>query len=151
MTAINKLGDDLLVEILIRSFPNPKPACRSKLVCKRWRSLIAHPVIFNRRFVAHHKTSNEASSRHLPPQRPSATTTLPSASSPCPTNSGRISESGIPSTTCFYAGFGATESTKQEDCWGDFTWSAIRLRSNGSPFLWPPRGHLVGRIRSSLG
>ncbi|CAI0412485.1 unnamed protein product, partial [Linum tenue] len=61
MTAINKLGDDLLVEILIRSFPNPKPACRSKLVCKRWRSLISHPVIFNRRFVAHHKTSNEAS------------------------------------------------------------------------------------------
>ncbi|CAL1409621.1 unnamed protein product [Linum trigynum] len=76
MTAINnKLGDDLLVEILIRSFPNPKPACRSKLVCKQWNSLISDPILFNRRFVSHHKSSNEASPPPLivTPSPPSTT------------------------------------------------------------------------------
>ncbi|CAL1409618.1 unnamed protein product [Linum trigynum] len=58
-TTINKLGDDLVVEILIRSFPNPKPACRCKLVCKRWRSLISDPILFSRRFASYHKSINE--------------------------------------------------------------------------------------------
>ncbi|CAN0905632.1 hypothetical protein LINGRAHAP2_LOCUS23781 [Linum grandiflorum] len=47
---ISQLGEDLLVEILIRSFPDPKSACRCKAVCKRWSSLILSPC-FNRRFV----------------------------------------------------------------------------------------------------
>ncbi|CAN1221936.1 hypothetical protein LINGRAPRIM_LOCUS446 [Linum grandiflorum] len=47
---ISQLGDDLLVEILIRSFPDPKSACRCKAVSKRWSSLISSPC-FNRRFV----------------------------------------------------------------------------------------------------
>ncbi|CAN0909622.1 Putative F-box/kelch-repeat protein At4g22430 [Linum grandiflorum] len=51
---ISELGDDLLLEILIRSFPNPKSACRCKAVCKQWRSLISSPS-FNRRFVSHHQ------------------------------------------------------------------------------------------------
>ncbi|CAI0546820.1 unnamed protein product [Linum tenue] len=56
-TAINKLGDDLLVEILIRGLRNPRSACSSKLVCKRWSSLISSPR-FNRRFVSHHWETN---------------------------------------------------------------------------------------------
>ncbi|CAL1409698.1 unnamed protein product [Linum trigynum] len=55
--SINKLGGDLLVEILIRSFPNPKLACRCKLVCKQWNSLISDPC-FNRRYVSHHQSIN---------------------------------------------------------------------------------------------
>ncbi|CAI0400224.1 unnamed protein product [Linum tenue] len=47
---ISKLGDDLLEKILIRSFPNPRSAGRSKPVCKRWNSLISHAG-FNRGFV----------------------------------------------------------------------------------------------------
>ncbi|CAN1220361.1 hypothetical protein LINPERPRIM_LOCUS1870 [Linum perenne] len=54
---IGKLGDDLLVEILIRSFPNPKSSSRCKAVCKQWSSLISSPC-FNRRFVSHHQTMN---------------------------------------------------------------------------------------------
>ncbi|CAI0450089.1 unnamed protein product [Linum tenue] len=65
MTTINKLGDDLLIEILIRSFPNPESACRRKLVCKRWSSLILSDPTFNRRFVSHH--------RSRPPPPPSTT------------------------------------------------------------------------------
>ncbi|CAI0546806.1 unnamed protein product [Linum tenue] len=56
-TAINKLGDDLLVEILIRGLRNPRSACSSKLVCKRWSSLISSPR-FNRRFVSHGRDTN---------------------------------------------------------------------------------------------
>ncbi|CAI0546812.1 unnamed protein product [Linum tenue] len=56
-TTINKLGDDLLVEILIRGLPNPRSACSSKLVCKRWSSLISGPR-FNRRFVSHGRETN---------------------------------------------------------------------------------------------
>ncbi|CAI0546803.1 unnamed protein product [Linum tenue] len=56
-TAINKLGDDLLVEILIRGLRNPRSACSSKLVCKRWSSLISSPR-FNRRFVSHGRETN---------------------------------------------------------------------------------------------
>ncbi|CAL1391041.1 unnamed protein product [Linum trigynum] len=55
-TTISKLGEDLLVEILIR-LPNPRFACRCKLVCKRWTSLISSPR-FNRRFVSHRQTTN---------------------------------------------------------------------------------------------
>ncbi|CAI0449959.1 unnamed protein product [Linum tenue] len=55
-TTISKLGEDLLVEILIR-LPNPRFACRCKLVCKRWTSLISSPR-FNRRFVSHRQTMN---------------------------------------------------------------------------------------------
>ncbi|CAL1398325.1 unnamed protein product [Linum trigynum] len=55
---ISNLGDDLLVEILILSFPNPRSACRSKSVCKRWKTLISSPR-FNRRFVSHHQSINE--------------------------------------------------------------------------------------------
>ncbi|CAN0892640.1 hypothetical protein LINGRAHAP2_LOCUS17671 [Linum grandiflorum] len=50
---ISKLGEDLLVEILIR-LPNPKSSCRCKAVCKPWRSIISDPS-FNRRFIAHHQ------------------------------------------------------------------------------------------------
>ncbi|CAI0546825.1 unnamed protein product [Linum tenue] len=57
---ISQLGDDLLVQILIR-LPDPRPACRCKSVCKRWNSLISTPS-FNRRFVHHHRSSNH----HLP-------------------------------------------------------------------------------------
>ncbi|CAI0546815.1 unnamed protein product [Linum tenue] len=57
LTTINKLGDDLLVEILIRGLPNPRSACSSKLVCKRWSSLISGPR-FNRRFVSHGRETN---------------------------------------------------------------------------------------------
>ncbi|CAL1369233.1 unnamed protein product [Linum trigynum] len=57
---ISKLGDDLVKEILIRSFPNPRSACRSKPVCKRWNSLISH-ARSNRRcgFVSHHRSNND--------------------------------------------------------------------------------------------
>ncbi|CAI0412387.1 unnamed protein product [Linum tenue] len=53
---ISKLGDDLLVEIMIR-LPNPRFACRCKLVCQRWRSVISR-TRFNRRFVSHRLTMN---------------------------------------------------------------------------------------------
>ncbi|CAL1409716.1 unnamed protein product [Linum trigynum] len=53
---ISKLGEDLLVEILIR-LPNPRFACQCKLVGKRWSSLISSPG-FNRRFVSHRQTMN---------------------------------------------------------------------------------------------
>ncbi|CAI0546482.1 unnamed protein product [Linum tenue] len=55
---ISKLGDDLLEEILVRSFPHPRSACRSKSVCKRWNSLISRSR-FNSRFVSHHRSRNE--------------------------------------------------------------------------------------------
>ncbi|CAI0546782.1 unnamed protein product [Linum tenue] len=55
---ISKLGDDLLVEILIRGLLNPRFACRSKLVCKQWSSLISSSC-FNRRFVARHQSKEE--------------------------------------------------------------------------------------------
>ncbi|CAN0907963.1 hypothetical protein LINGRAHAP2_LOCUS25075, partial [Linum grandiflorum] len=51
---ISVLGDDLLVEILIRSFPDPKSASRCKAVCKQWSSLLSSPR-FNRSFVSHHQ------------------------------------------------------------------------------------------------
>ncbi|CAL1359090.1 unnamed protein product [Linum trigynum] len=54
-----KLADDLLVEVLIRALPNPRSACRCKLVCKRWSSLIFNPVRFNRRFVSYHRSRNQ--------------------------------------------------------------------------------------------
>ncbi|CAN0893203.1 hypothetical protein LINGRAHAP2_LOCUS18015 [Linum grandiflorum] len=41
---ISELGDDLLVEILILSFPNPKSASRCQAVCKQWNSLISSPA-----------------------------------------------------------------------------------------------------------
>ncbi|CAI0546633.1 unnamed protein product [Linum tenue] len=56
-TTIVQLGDDLLVEILIR-LPNPRFTCRCKAVCKRWNSLISDPIRFNRRFVSHHQSRN---------------------------------------------------------------------------------------------
>ncbi|CAI0451262.1 unnamed protein product [Linum tenue] len=52
-TEISKLGDDLLVEILIR-LPSPRSACRCKPVCSRWRSLISSPC-FNSHFLSHHQ------------------------------------------------------------------------------------------------
>ncbi|CAL1404712.1 unnamed protein product [Linum trigynum] len=55
--AISKLGDDLLVEILIR-LPNPGSACRSKSVCKLWNSLVSDPS-FNRRSVSRRQSINE--------------------------------------------------------------------------------------------
>ncbi|CAI0449847.1 unnamed protein product, partial [Linum tenue] len=51
---ISKIGDDILLEILIR-LPNPRSACRCKAVCNHWRSLISDNR-FNRRFVSHHQT-----------------------------------------------------------------------------------------------
>ncbi|CAI0412506.1 unnamed protein product [Linum tenue] len=51
---IGKLGDDLLEEILIRSFQNPRCAGRCALVCKRWSALTSCPR-FNRRFISHHE------------------------------------------------------------------------------------------------
>ncbi|CAL1404805.1 unnamed protein product [Linum trigynum] len=58
---IDKLGDDLHVEILIRCLPNPRSACRCKTVCKRWRRLISSPS-FNLSFISHHRSMNEESS-----------------------------------------------------------------------------------------
>ncbi|CAI0421088.1 unnamed protein product [Linum tenue] len=55
--AISKLGDDLLTEILVRGFPNPRSACRSRAVCKQWRSLISDPC-FGRRFLSYHQSMN---------------------------------------------------------------------------------------------
>ncbi|CAN0853672.1 hypothetical protein LINGRAHAP2_LOCUS5703 [Linum grandiflorum] len=51
---ISKLGSELLAEILIR-LPSPTSACRCRLVCKRWDSLISSPR-FNHRFDSHHQT-----------------------------------------------------------------------------------------------
>ncbi|CAI0421060.1 unnamed protein product [Linum tenue] len=61
--AISKLGDDLLTEILVRGFPNPRSACRSRAVCKQWRSLISDPC-FGRRFLSYHQSMNT----HPPPK-----------------------------------------------------------------------------------
>ncbi|CAI0412488.1 unnamed protein product [Linum tenue] len=59
---INKLGDDLLVEILIR-LPHPRSAFLCKAVCKRWNYLISDPSSsFTRRFISHRRSSN-----HPPP------------------------------------------------------------------------------------
>ncbi|CAI0444079.1 unnamed protein product [Linum tenue] len=55
-SAISKLGDDLLVEILI-SLPNPRSAFLCKPVCKLWSSLIFDPS-FSRRFVARYQSMN---------------------------------------------------------------------------------------------
>ncbi|CAL1376681.1 unnamed protein product [Linum trigynum] len=55
---ISELGDDLLIEVLIRSFPDPRSACRSKAVCKQWRSLISDPC-FRRRFLSHHQSKSK--------------------------------------------------------------------------------------------
>ncbi|CAL1409536.1 unnamed protein product [Linum trigynum] len=49
-----KLEDDLMVEILVRSFPDPRSAGRCKLVCKRWRNLIAG-TRFKHRFASRHQ------------------------------------------------------------------------------------------------
>ncbi|CAI0412702.1 unnamed protein product [Linum tenue] len=49
-----KLEDDLMVEILVRSFPDPKSAGRCKLVCKRWRNLIAG-TRFKHSFASRHQ------------------------------------------------------------------------------------------------
>ncbi|CAL1365840.1 unnamed protein product [Linum trigynum] len=57
LSEISTLGDDLLIEILIR-LPSPKFACRISTVCKRWSSLISSPR-FNRSFVSHHESINE--------------------------------------------------------------------------------------------
>ncbi|CAL1379750.1 unnamed protein product [Linum trigynum] len=54
--ANSKLGADLLLEILIR-LPNPRSACRCKLVCRLWRSVISD-ASFNRRYVSHHQTTS---------------------------------------------------------------------------------------------
>ncbi|CAI0449908.1 unnamed protein product [Linum tenue] len=54
---ISKIGDDILLEILIR-LPNPRSACRCKTVCKRWRSVISDHR-FNRSFVSHPQTLNK--------------------------------------------------------------------------------------------
>ncbi|CAI0546623.1 unnamed protein product, partial [Linum tenue] len=49
---ISKIGDDLLIELLIR-LPDTKSAFRSKPVCKQWNSLVSTPY-FARRFVSRH-------------------------------------------------------------------------------------------------
>ncbi|CAI0399000.1 unnamed protein product [Linum tenue] len=56
---IDKLGDDLLADILIRCLPCPRSACRCKTVCRRWRSLISSPS-FNLGFVSYHQSRNES-------------------------------------------------------------------------------------------
>ncbi|CAI0472741.1 unnamed protein product [Linum tenue] len=66
-TPISKLGDDLLEEVLIRSFPNPRSACRSKPVCKRWNTLISN-ARFNRRFVSHHHHHDRNGAESPPPR-----------------------------------------------------------------------------------
>ncbi|CAL1368373.1 unnamed protein product [Linum trigynum] len=53
LSPISKLGDDLLIELLIR-LPNPKSIFRSKPVCKRLNSLISTPY-FARRLVYHRR------------------------------------------------------------------------------------------------
>ncbi|CAI0412391.1 unnamed protein product [Linum tenue] len=50
---INNLGDDLLVEILFRL--HPRIACRCKLVCQLWRSVIS-AASFNRLLVSRLQT-----------------------------------------------------------------------------------------------
>ncbi|CAI0416948.1 unnamed protein product, partial [Linum tenue] len=59
------LGEDLLVEILIRGLPNPRSACRGKLVCKLWSSLISNPR-FNRNFVSYHQITNQLNHPPMP-------------------------------------------------------------------------------------
>ncbi|CAI0431177.1 unnamed protein product [Linum tenue] len=44
---ISNLGDDLLLEILIR-LPSPSSAARCTPVCQRWRSLVSTPLFINR-------------------------------------------------------------------------------------------------------
>ncbi|CAI0467893.1 unnamed protein product [Linum tenue] len=44
---ISNLGDDLLLEILIR-LPSPSSAARCTPVCQRWRSLVSAPLFINR-------------------------------------------------------------------------------------------------------
>ncbi|CAN0892636.1 Putative F-box/kelch-repeat protein At1g15680 [Linum grandiflorum] len=68
LNLMSKLGEDLLVEILIR-LPNPKSSCRCKAVCKRWRSLISDPS-FNRRFIAHHRSKYQPPSLFIPSHDP---------------------------------------------------------------------------------
>ncbi|CAI0557209.1 unnamed protein product [Linum tenue] len=53
-----KLGDDVLVQILIR-LPDPRSASRCRCVCKRWSSLIFSPD-FNRLFVPRHMSRNSS-------------------------------------------------------------------------------------------
>ncbi|CAI0382399.1 unnamed protein product, partial [Linum tenue] len=52
----SKLGDNVLINILIR-LPDPRSACRCKIVCKRWSSLI-FSVSFNRLFVSHNQSKS---------------------------------------------------------------------------------------------
>ncbi|CAN0892639.1 hypothetical protein LINGRAHAP2_LOCUS17670 [Linum grandiflorum] len=68
LNLISKLGDDLLVEILIR-LPNPKSSCRCKAVCKPWKSIISDPS-FNRRFIAHHRSKYQPPSLFIPSHDP---------------------------------------------------------------------------------
>ncbi|CAN0909728.1 hypothetical protein LINGRAHAP2_LOCUS25928 [Linum grandiflorum] len=64
ISSISEIGDDLLVEILIRSFPDPESASRCKAVCKQWSSLISSPC-FNRSFVSHHQKKNKKKTKPL--------------------------------------------------------------------------------------
>ncbi|CAI0392712.1 unnamed protein product [Linum tenue] len=68
LNLFSKLGDDLLVEILIR-LPNPRFSCRCKAVCKAWRCLISDPS-FNRRFISHHQSRYEPAALCLPADDP---------------------------------------------------------------------------------
>ncbi|CAI0467354.1 unnamed protein product [Linum tenue] len=70
-TTIVQLGDDVLVEILIR-LPNPRSACSCKAVCKGWKFLISDPIRFNRRFVSHHQSKNRQPILLLPSDDPQA-------------------------------------------------------------------------------
>ncbi|CAI0377855.1 unnamed protein product, partial [Linum tenue] len=53
---ISKLGDDLLVQVLLR-VPEARFACCCKLVCKLWNYLIFDPYLI-RCFVSHHQRRN---------------------------------------------------------------------------------------------
>ncbi|CAL1396340.1 unnamed protein product [Linum trigynum] len=76
LNLFSKLGDNLLVEILIR-LPNPRSFCRCKAVFKSWRTLISDPS-FNRRFISHHQSRYKPVFMFLPaPDQDSILSFLP--------------------------------------------------------------------------
>ncbi|CAI0412578.1 unnamed protein product [Linum tenue] len=126
---ISKLVDDLLVEILIR-LPHPRSAFLCKAVCKRWNSLISDPSSsFTRRFISHRRSSNHPPppSLFLPSNDPQAILCflpVPDGARPNP----RVFD-------CFKDLISWSRLMALLPNWTERTLSAIRSRSNGSPFL----------------
>ncbi|CAI0546823.1 unnamed protein product [Linum tenue] len=129
------MGDDLLVEILIRGLRNPRSACSSKLVCKRWSSLISGPR-FNRRFVSHHR--DIMNRRPMPDDPLELLRIIRSFLPPMPKGvADALRVLDCNKGLGFMRGSGRfSQKSRQGRTKADRTWSAIRLRSSGSLFLW---------------